>query len=209
MTHRATLSASDLSVLKRWFWRTSFAERYRAGGEALFDEDLKAVLTAFDDPSGLSRYGEAPEKGFFVRSQFRKVAAASQAFAALLGIHRPRNITNGALIDVGTALSAYNRKEFHHLFPQKVLKDRGVNNELINAIANICMLTASENKKIGARPPSVYVPELRLELGDQFGAVMSSNLIPPEAVECMLADDYAGFLDARSAYLQDIVRNLI
>ena len=32
MTNRNALSASDLDILRRWFWRTSFAERYRAGG---------------------------------------------------------------------------------------------------------------------------------------------------------------------------------
>lgn len=209
MAERAPLSANAVDVLRRWFWRTSFAERYRSGGEALFDEDLKKAVTALDSSDGLKRYGEAPDKGFFIRSQFRKSAAASQAFAALLGAHNPRNISNRALIDVGTALSAYNRKEFHHLFPQKVLKGKGVSNDLINALANICILTSSENKKIGGRLPSEYVSELKGEHGDAFGSVMDSNLIPPDAVECMLNDDYAGFLDARSDFLCKVVRDLI
>ena len=207
-----SLSASDVSVLRRWFWRTSFAERYRAGGEALFDEDLETALEALDSPERLSRYGEAPDKGFFIRSEFRKNAAASRAFAALLGSHSPKNVTNGAAIDVGTALSAYNRKEFHHLFPQKVLKDKGVNNDLISALANICMLTAAENKNIGAQLPSQYIKEIRTnleELGEDFEAVMASNLVPPEAVECMLIDDYAGFLEARSTFLNSVIADLI
>ena len=207
-----SLSASDVSVLRRWFWRTSFAERYRAGGEALFDEDLGTALDALDSPERLSRYGEAPDKGFFIRSEFRKNAAASRAFAALLGSRGPKNITNGAAIDVGTALSTYNRKEFHHLFPQKVLKDRGVNNDLINALANICMLTAAENKKIGAKLPSEYVKDIKTNLetsGEDFDVVMDSNLIPPEAVERMLVDDYAGFLEVRSKFLSEMIADLV
>ena len=32
-TMRATLSAGDAQILRKWFWRTSFSERYRRGGE--------------------------------------------------------------------------------------------------------------------------------------------------------------------------------
>lgn len=209
MANRNSLSADNYDVLRRWFWRTSFAERYRAGGEALFDEDLEKALAALDAPDGLERYGKAPDKSFFIQSQFRKGAAASQAFAALLGSRRPQNITNGARIDVGNALSNYNRKEFHHLFPQKVLKDWKVNKDLISALANMCMLSSSENKLISDRKPSEYIAEYQLKLGEQFEAVMISNLVPLEAVERMLADDYAGFLEIRSAFLTDIAYDLI
>lgn len=209
MARNSTLTAANYTVLRRWFWRTSFSERYRAGGEAFFDEDLQRAVAALGTSKGLDRFGTAPSKSFFVESQFRKGAAASQAFAALLDAHSPRNITNGATIDVGTALSTYNRKEFHHLFPQKVLKDRGVGKELINSLANICILASSENKAISDRLPSEYIREYQTKLGDQFQAVMKSNLIPPAAVNCMLADDFVGFLDARSAFLGQVVKGLM
>ena len=210
MANKPSLSADNVNLLKRWFWRTSFAQRYRAGGEALFDDDLEAALALLRNSDGLERFGQAPHKSFFVRAQFRKGAAASQAFAALLGIHQPRNITNGALIDVGTALSAYNRKEFHHLFPQKVLKDWGVDKDLISSLANMCMLASSENKKISDKPPSEYIEQYKSELGEeQFKEVMDSNLIPPEAVELMLADDFADFLEVRSQFLSKVVQNLV
>ncbi|MEJ7841720.1 MAG: DUF262 domain-containing protein, partial [Rubrobacter sp.] len=174
MDRNSTLTAADYTVLRQWFWRTSFSERYRAGGEAFYDEDLQRAVVALKTSKGLDRFGTAPSKSFFVESQFRKGAAASQAFAALLGTHNPRNITNEAVIDVGTALSTYNRKEFHHLFPQKVLKDRGVGKELINSLANICMLASSENKIISDRLPSEYIRDYQTKLGSQFQAVMDS-----------------------------------
>jgi hypothetical protein len=210
MASRSSLSADNVGLLKRWFWRSSFAQRYRAGGEALFDEDLEITLAALDASNGLERFGKAPDSTFYVRSQFRKGAAASQAFAALLGVHCPRNITNYARIDVGTALSSYNRKEFHHLFPQKVLKEWEVDKELISSLANICMLASSENKQISDKPPSEYIKNYKSELGDErFSEVMASNLIPPKAVELMLVDDFAGFLKVRSQFLSEVVQNLV
>src|SRR5262249_27401384 len=35
------LTAAEIGVLRRWFWLTSFSERYRRGGEGLFDDDLR------------------------------------------------------------------------------------------------------------------------------------------------------------------------
>ena len=210
MANRSSLSGDNFGVLRRWFWRTSFAERYRAGGEARFDDDLRMTLGALETSNGLERFGKAPDRNFFVGSEFRKGSAASQAFAALLGVHRPRNITNGANIDVGTALSAYNRKEFHHLFPQKILKTWDVQKGLISSLANICMLASSENKKISDRPPSEYIKSSRSSLGQkQFDEVMVSNLIPPKAVEAMLTDDFATFLEVRSSYLSEVVGALL
>jgi hypothetical protein len=208
MANRRLLSADNFGILRRWFWRTSFAERYRAGGEALFDEDLQHVLGALDASSDLDRFGNAPDASFFTQSEFRKGAAASQAFAALLGSHHPRNITNGARIDVGNALSVYNRKEFHHIFPQKVLKDWGVNRELISCLSNICMLASSENKVVSDRKPSDYIKVYQSAHSD-FDAVMSSNFISPEAVERLLEDDFVGFLEVRSITLSKAVERLI
>ncbi|MCH8974034.1 MAG: DUF262 domain-containing protein [Chloroflexi bacterium] len=210
MSQKQHLSASAVGTLRRWFWRTSFSERYRTGGEALFDEDLSVGLAALAHSSQLDRFGEAPTKQFFVSSQFRRSAAVALAFAALLGTHSPRNLTNGLAIDVGSALSEFNRKEFHHIFPQAFLKAQGVNPERINALANICMLTATENKNIGNQAPSIYLARSVQDLGqEEFDAVSESNLIPTAAIARALADDYDGFLDARAEHLAKKVAELV
>lgn len=90
-----------------------------------------------------------------------------------------------------------------------MLKDWEVNKDLISSLANICMLASSENKLISDKPPSEYIAEYQSTLGDQFDEVMASNLIPPEAVEYLLADDFANFLDVRSAHLSDVVQGLV
>ena len=209
MSKKASLTAEELGVIRRWFWRTSFAERYRRGGEGLFDEDLQQALQALSDDKELRRFGSAPDADFFIDSQFRKGAAAAQAFAALLASQGPRNITNAAAIDVGSSLSQYNRKEFHHLFPRAYLKSQNVDKDLINSLANICLLTASENKRIGDAPPSSYIAQIRKDIGADFEAVMQSNLIPSKCVELMLADDYPGFLEARAEFLRQSVAEVI
>ena len=209
MSKRDSLDAKGLDELRRWFWRTSFAERYRTGGEALFDEDMTHALSALAGTGGVGRFGKPPNADFFSRTQFRKGAAAAQAFAAFLARKHPLNLTNGAEIDTATALSEYNRREFHHLFPQSFLRNTQVDRALIGALANICMLASSENKKIGSRPPSEYVAELREKHGDRFDGIMESNLVSKETVERLLADDYPGFLTARAEHLTRLVAEVV
>ena len=208
VSKRFPLTTTTVRSLRAWFWRSSFSERYRRGGEAQFDEDLATVLAG--KPNTLDRFGGPPDANFFIGAEFRKTSAAALAFAALLGKHNPINLTNGSAIDVGLALSTFNRKEFHHIFPQQFLKDRGTTARLINAMANICMLSASENKFVGSQAPSVYLSEIRKSAGDEeFNRRLQSSLIPTEAVQAALDDDYTGFLDARARHLAKVTSEMM
>lgn len=209
MSKESSLSADQFEIIRKWFWRTSFSQRYRRGGEGLFDEDLQHALNALTAKKGLSRFGAAPEPEFFIISQFRKGAAAAQAFSALLASNSPRNLTNGAQIDIGSSLSQYNRKEFHHIFPQAYLKDQNVDKDLVNSLANICLLASSENKKIGQTGPAEYFPKLKEDLGGDYSEVMESNLINPKCIKLAESDDYSGFLEERSKLLRETVVDLI
>ena len=205
MTHafsnRASPSAVELENLRKWFWRTSFSERYRRGGEGLFDEDLSNVVLTLSDSSLLESLGVLPDTNQIRLNQFRRNSALSNAFVALLAIQGPRNLLNGSSIDTGKALSSYNRKEFHHIFPQRFLRDLGVTTSRISSLANICMLSADQNKTIGDSAPSKYVREMQSRLGDDFLPVLASNLIPEDCVDSLLTDNFDEFVDARARHI--------
>jgi len=206
---RGQVAGQELDTLRRWFWRTSFSERYRRGGEGLFDQDLGSVLAACDEPSRLDRFGVTIAAHDFLSTEFRKTSAVSEAFAAVLGVQQPRNLMNGSRIDTNTALSAYNRKEFHHIFPKAFLRTFDVSASQANSLANICMLASEQNRAIGKRKPSDYFAKLRDELGDEWLDVLRSNLIPEEAIPLLEADDYFGFIDCRAAHLAEAVSALV
>lgn len=199
------LAGDQLIILCKWFWKTSFSQRYRRGGEGVFDEDMKELILALDDPKKLERFGNPPPYIDLVHAEFRKSSALSNAFAALLACQRPRNLVNGSSIDTGKALSSYNRKEFHHIFPQSYLRSRGVSTTKANSLANICMLSAEQNKLIDDTPPSKYFEDLRSSLGGEFMPVLESNLIPTSVVSFLAADDFDGFLSERAKHIADIM----
>lgn len=200
-----TVDAPGQDLLKRWFWRTSFSERYRRGGEGLFDEDINSVVSAVQGVESLDRFGTAATGFDLVASEFRRNSALSNALIAFLGLQGPRNLLNGSRIDTEQALSAFNRKQFHHIFPQAYLRGKGVSVSRSNALGNICMLSAEQNRTISDRAPSDYVAGMKAELGAQFLPVLESNLIPEAAVSALLNDDYDTFLKVRAEHIASSV----
>jgi hypothetical protein len=202
---RTRMTTNEVATLKRWFWRTSFSERYRRGGEGLFDDDLTNIVGALDDPNLLDKFGRPPTSQQLSAVEFRKTSALSNAFIAMLASHAPRNLVNGSLIDTGKALSTYNRKEFHHIFPQGFLAGRGISKDRIHSLANICMLSADQNKQITDRPPSDYMKDLQQRHHKAFVEVLESNLIPQDAINSLLSDNYEEFVKIRAKHVTDLI----
>ncbi len=105
------------------------------------------------------------------------------------------------------ALSAYNQKQFHHIFPKAHLKRVGSPGES-NAVANICMLAASENKQIADKDPAVYLPACVARLGVEADAVFASNVLPPPPTYDYGKGGYERFLKARSRLIATVVGEL-
>jgi hypothetical protein len=127
----------------------------------------------------------------------------------LLCFHKPRDLLTGQNIDVANALHQANSKEFHHFFPRDYLKNSNMANaRQANVLANIVMLTAASNKAVTNRPPSDYLKQAQSQLGADFQNVLASNLISQVAFEAALKNDYSGYLKARSATIQDKVKEL-
>jgi hypothetical protein len=195
-------------VLRQWFWRTSFSERYRRGGEGLFDEDLTAAVEALNDTDRLERFGTPPEVRTLIGAEFRVPSAFTKAFAAMLASHHPRNLRSGTPIDVVRALSPYNRREFHHIFPKSFVDKQLGGHARVNSLVNICMLAADDNKIISDSPPSRYFGELLQVHGDEFPKILASNLIPEDCISFIEKDDLHGFLETRAEYLKTHIADL-
>jgi hypothetical protein len=128
-------------------------------------------------------------------------------YVLALAARRPRNITNGAHVDPTIALSSYNKKEFHHVYPRAHLKRRleAIND---NLLLNICMLSAARNKTISDSDPPVYLPRYATSLGQNADQIFASNLLPNPAEFDYATAEYAEFLDARASIVAKFVNQL-
>ena len=120
---------------------------------------------------------------------------------------RPRNLTNGALIDPAQALSSYNKKQFHHVYPRAHLRRLGgCTND--NLLANICMLVTAANNIFSDSDPAKYLPAAVATLGADADEVFRSNMMPiPSSFDYAKAT-YDQFLDSRIALAASIVQKL-
>lgn len=203
-------------VIRRYAWRSFFTGRYEAAaaGRAVADHNALAALLAgsgapesvpvFDDelfplPSmrDLRGAGWPKRKGTLARA----ILAASTYFGA-------RDFADD------TALTADNvtRREYHHVFPNQLLIDAGLESMLA---LNCVLITWKTNRTIGRLDPLTYL-EKRAEAAPSPDDVMErlhSHLIPydtlvsagpyeqPSGAELKAAvqPDFDRFLAARTA----------
>lgn len=201
-----SLNAAQVVRIRQWFWRSAFSERYRVGGEGFVTRDLETVSKFIGEGGSPSIFGEPPTATQLVQATFRINNSRTRAFILALAAARPRNLTNGAEIDTDEALSQFNKKQFHHVYPRAHLK-RGGTTEESNSLVNICMLAAAENNLISDSDPQKYVPEF-LSGRNNGNDVLASNLMPKSTTFDYSKASYGEFLAARSEILAKFVVHL-
>ncbi len=203
-----TLSAEAVTRLRQWFWRSAFSQHYRGASESFVSKDIASVRGFVAGADGdASDFGEMPSADVIARTAFRSNNSRSRAVVLALASQNPRNLTNGAAIDVAEALSSFNKKQFHHVYPKAHLRRVNSPGEH-NSLANICMLAASENQKISDTDPTAYLPQCIGTLGPDASAVFVSNLLPrPDEFEYGSAT-YQDFLAVRAAKIHELAVRL-
>lgn len=89
--------------------------------------------------------------------------------------------------------------QFHHLFPQAVLKRAGVDKQRINDICNLSFISGRTNRKISDKEPAVYLPDIVGKLGDH--ALRRQSI--PDDTALWAVDQYDAFLAARRQLVAD------
>lgn len=203
----ATPSGDQIATLKKWFWKTAFSRRYAAQTDDKINSDITFMKRlAAGDQSGISAYSSELTKDMLAKVKFAKSHPYTRAFLLLLAQKSPLNLTNGAAIDLGEALSGFNRKEYHHIFPQAFLKKRAVATDKINALCNFCFLPAGSNKKISQKQPSDYI--FNLVPDSNRKQILESNIMPLR-MEVYADDNYEEFISKRAELVGQFVDFLV
>lgn len=78
-----------------------------------------------------------------------------------------------------------------------------------NVAGNIILLTSKSNIEIRDSAPSEYLSEIIAKEGRQvLISRVKSNLVPEEALNAALADDYQEFLRIRARHIQGVAQRL-
>jgi hypothetical protein len=199
------------ALLRKYLWRAFFTDRYEAATNtrALADfNELKAVIAGETDraiPVFSETAHPLPEPQEFLAAGWPKrkdrLARAILALALKQG---------GVDLADGSPVSRTNlaQREYHHLFPDAYLRERGVPDNKIHCSLNCALITWRTNRNIAAQEPRQYLAE-RLE-GTDLGEVevcarLATHLIPYRE---MVAGDYDAFLTKRASLVHKAMTRL-
>jgi len=198
---------TQFDALRRWFWATSFSRRYGAQTDEKMDADIEAMLElSGGDTSALDSYSHSLDVQTLLGTKFGKGHPYVRAFLLLLSAQSPLDLVKGKKVDTGLALSAFNRKEYHHVFPQAFLKRREVAVDQINTMLNFCFLPSDSNKQISQKQPSDYF--FNMIPAGRYQEILKSNLLPLNK-DIYRGDDYDKFLQERATLLVQKVNELV
>jgi hypothetical protein len=94
--------------------------------------------------------------------------------------------------------------EFHHIFPKKHLKARGVDRYARDEMANIAFLSGKANRRILAREPKQYLAEI----AENDPRRLQAQFVPVDPALWEL-DRYEDFLNARRNALADAMNEVL
>lgn len=108
------------------------------------------------------------------------------------------------MITLSSVLKEYNRNEFHHIYPKAFVLSKFENTEYdVNCLANFCMLSRADNKKIDCKAPSIYRAN---DMPENSEEILKSNLIDEHE---LINDEFNNFVMHRAksifAYLESLI----
>ncbi len=200
-------NASQLKELKKWFWKISFSNRYSTGQTTdKMNFDIQRIIEMRNDnfiESNKIRY--TVSKSELIETKFSKANPLTRAFLLLMAQHKPLDLIKNTKIDIALSLSKYNRKQFHHIFPNAFLKKQGFPHTKIFSLVNFCFLPADSNKKISKKSPSDYF--FSLIPSADYNDILTSNLIPLTKT-VYTSDNYNDFLEKRAELIINEIDNV-
>ncbi|GMA15756.1 DUF262 domain-containing protein [Deinococcus metallilatus] len=187
-------TAEQKHDILKWFWRVSFTRRYNSQPVASLQEDIGQIINLKNGKD--HKLGDFPHEitvEYFTSQEFRINTIASKTLILMLANKKPLSFISGNEVSLAKVLKEYNRNEFHHIFPQKYLKEKATKYGS-NTLANLTFLSRSDNNQISSRPPSQY----RSLMPDQADEILSRAMIPSDFIN----DNYDEFVNKRALLLK-------
>lgn len=193
--------ADDLAVkdkLIQWYWCGVFGELYASATETRFGKDFPELLEWIANGEEPSTVKEATFNSQRLDTLRTRNSAAYKGVYALLMRDGAEDFRTG---QPATEMAYFDEKiDIHHIFPQDWCAKQGIPRDRYNSVINKTPLTATTNRKISNKAPSIYLTGLQ---GNQVTEARMDEILRTHVidVEAMRADDFNRFYAARKAGL--------
>jgi len=203
------LSKEDEASLRRWLYLAhSFGHYSKGSSETILDADVNLITKRSGNGTNLI---ELLERQFgrlrFDNGDLKTKGKRSPLFPmAYLSARQ----AGGKDWETGIALAHNNRGkshkiEFHHIFPQKLLKQAGYEKAEINEIANMAFIAGRTNRKISAKNPVEYLEGIVASQGEE---TLKAQFVPMDR-ELWKIENYRAFLEARRQLIAEAINKIL
>jgi hypothetical protein len=191
---------SCLNKIRFWYWNNILGDRYSGSTDSTAESDYKIMLNWFD---------EKVSEPFDLESlkKFNTTKSNSALFKSIMCIIAKK----GALDFIRGDPPQYSKLEDHHIFPSSKAKQFNAGDN-IDSILNRTLIFDKTNRFISNKDPSVYLTEIineqdisRTELQKR----LSTHLISSAAFECLMNDDFAGFIKEREITIREEFQKIV
>jgi len=199
-----SLNQKQAEFLSRWFWQTTFSERYAASTLTLMTEDKKLMDKIAERKEVVIRYPLNPDIESLMKIRMTRKSAIKNGVLCLLARKNPRHFKNNApLLLRDVYFSDFNSSEKHHIFPKSFVQKQ-YPMVMVHSLPNFCFLPAELNKEISNKKPSRYFEKFASE-NPGFENTLKTHLIRYD--DSIRKDNFTSFLASRAALiLEEITR---
>ena len=194
------LSQQEAENLRYWVLITSAKGRYsRGSSETFLDQDLATIRNSLNVAGLIStlrtQVGRLDIQATDLENRNIRSAYFKSMFLAFRA-EQAKDWQDQLVISLNHSGSKHSL-QFHHIFPQDVLKKADIHKQKINDICNLSFISGHTNRRISNKEPSYYLPELRVKSGiSAFNDMLGKQCIPNDESLWTL-DKYEDFLKQR------------
>lgn len=172
------LTSNQASLLRYWVLVANAKARYsRGSSETFLDQDLAAIRRGGGVPGLLQLLRTQVGRLEVLPGDLENRSSRSAYFKTMFLAFRESGATDwrdNLTISLKHS-GAQHSLQFHHIFPQSVLKDNELPTAKINDICNLSFVSGRTNRKISDKEPSLYLPDI---VGRQGENALSRQSIP-------------------------------
>ncbi len=173
-SERSKLSSEEERALRRWFLVANSFSHYSGPSETKLNQDLSLLgekcegISAMLDRLLKDLRGEPK-----VSAEDLERGGTNSPFFPLSFLAICRKGAKDWFTGVKVKRDTYSddqNVEYHHIFPKKLLDDRGIDRFARDEMANLAFLGQKANRKIRATEPGIYLAEIAEEAPDRLEA---------------------------------------
>ncbi len=190
-----------------WYWASVFSNAYSGAVDSQLTTDFKEMKDWFSDDTKIPKTIDRSRREF-VALNLREIQSKSNAMyrgvLSLLALEGSNDFNTNQTLE-----NARNNDK-DHLFPKAEFHSM----RNVNSILNISWMSEETNRKIKRyKKPSAYAKEfIKEKYGGnekEFLKVLESHFINKNAYDCMLRDDFQGFISEREKIILGKIKNAI